>query len=331
MMGSPFYYDVLFDDGPGDVVFHDCMWSGICTCCINLIHQDSSSMYYASNESPDLKVDLSTYQYQQQLMSSNGNNSIDNNTSNAGHNANAATSSGCLTKESHLLSNSHIYNTTNIINNSPVTACSQANHHMNHNNATLQNTCSAAAQALAATASATSINNHHHHTNNYHHHNHLHQQTSNCTNINNRLLDNLNNNNHVKGSTSTSVSPDHTNSSPNSTSPDYTNSSSNSTSPDTGHSSSLSNSTSPKPVRRREHNDSERKRRDHLRNAFNFLRDQVPRFKAISKKPPRIQILHEATSYVRNIMKESQELERRLAEERTKHERLQQQSQNIKH
>ncbi len=34
------------------------------------------------------------------------------------------------------------------------------------------------------------------------------------------------------------------------------------------------------PMRRREHNDSERKRRDHLRNAFINLKDQIPKLKS---------------------------------------------------
>lgn len=63
MMGSPFYYDVLYDHGPGDVVFHDCMWSGICTCCIQLVHQDAH--HRCSNDaSPDIKVEELNYRTQ---------------------------------------------------------------------------------------------------------------------------------------------------------------------------------------------------------------------------------------------------------------------------
>lgn len=49
MTGSPFYYDVIFDDGPDDVVFHDCMWSGICTCCMQFLHHQLTA---AAGHSP---------------------------------------------------------------------------------------------------------------------------------------------------------------------------------------------------------------------------------------------------------------------------------------
>lgn len=45
---SPFYYDIIFDDGPDDVVFHDCMWSGICTCCMQFLQNQFSAVTFPS-------------------------------------------------------------------------------------------------------------------------------------------------------------------------------------------------------------------------------------------------------------------------------------------
>ncbi|XP_054152958.1 transcriptional regulator Myc-A-like [Oppia nitens] len=76
------------------------------------------------------------------------------------------------------------------------------------------------------------------------------------------------------------------------------------------------------PLRRREHNDSERKRRDHLRNAFVNLKDQIPKLKSAEKRPPRIMILHEATTYVNHLNDKQRYLERTLNAEIEKRERL---------
>nr|XP_027197898.1 putative uncharacterized protein DDB_G0285119 isoform X2 [Dermatophagoides pteronyssinus] len=86
-----------------------------------------------------------------------------------------------------------------------------------------------------------------------------------------------------------------------------------------GCSSSLS---SPPPVKRREHNDSERKRRDHLRNSFNNLRDQIPKLKTSQKRPPRIMILHEATNHVQDLINENEQLEHEHRMEIEKRNRL---------
>lgn len=79
---------------------------------------------------------------------------------------------------------------------------------------------------------------------------------------------------------------------------------------------------SPPPVKRREHNDSERKRRDHLRNSFNNLRDQVPKLRTSQKRPPRIMILHEATNYVQDLIQENEQFEREHRIEIEKRNRL---------
>lgn len=79
--------------------------------------------------------------------------------------------------------------------------------------------------------------------------------------------------------------------------------------------------TSP-PFRRREHNDSERKRRDHLRNSFNNLKDQIPKLKSAEKRPPRIMILHEATTYVTQLIDTNYSLEKTLDAELEKKKRL---------
>lgn len=66
----------------------------------------------------------------------------------------------------------------------------------------------------------------------------------------------------------------------------------------------------PEKEKRREHNDSEKKRRDHLRNAFHSLRDQIPKLMDSSKKPARIVILYEAASYVNELAAQSAILEK---------------------
>lgn len=252
-MGSPFYYDVLFDDAPGDVVFHDCMWSGICTCCMQLLHTDS--YYQFANESPDLKVEeLNCRTTNHQILDIN----VD-------------------TEKNHHHHQQQQHQQQNQLQS--------ATHHQqqplqqsNNANSKLFNQ-----QSISSLATTQTL----------------------CTASNpSPKMEVLSPSEHRQQELIQYV--------------DQTSSSSSSSS-----TSSLSPSgNSPKPIRRREHNDSERKRRDHLRNAFNFLRDQVPRFKSNNKKPPRIQILHEATNYIQAIIKESDELERRMNEERAKHERL---------
>lgn len=76
------------------------------------------------------------------------------------------------------------------------------------------------------------------------------------------------------------------------------------------------------PTRRREHNDSERKRRDHLRNAFLGLKDQIPKLKNADKRPPRITILHEATAYVGQLIDKQRYLNKTLEAEKVKREKL---------
>ncbi|KAJ6218305.1 hypothetical protein RDWZM_009462 [Blomia tropicalis] len=76
------------------------------------------------------------------------------------------------------------------------------------------------------------------------------------------------------------------------------------------------------PFRRREHNDSERKRRDHLRNSFNNLKDQIPKLKSAEKRPPRIMILHEATTYVNQLIETNYSLEKIQKAEKEKQNRL---------
>lgn len=77
------------------------------------------------------------------------------------------------------------------------------------------------------------------------------------------------------------------------------------------------------PEKRREHNDSEKKRRDHLRNAFHTLRDQIPKLRENNnKKPPRIIILYEAVNFVNQLTEKSQYLEKVKKQELEKNERL---------
>lgn len=320
-MGSPYYYDVLFDDGPGDI--HDCMWSGICTCCIQLLHQDS---YHPQ----DLKVDHLNTQYinepphnhhhhpsslKYDIISSRHQN-LNNNNNNLTSNPNSASNcdlnivvvksaSSSLHQDSYHPQDLKVDDLNNTQHTTQHILNEPQHHHPNINNNNNNNINS-------------NNNNHHHH----HHttsssgslkydiitsrHQNLNNLTSNPNSASNCDLNTV----VVKSASSSSSSTTTRNNSP-----DNSNSST---------TTSSSAGSSPKPLRRREHNDSERKRRDHLRNAFNFLRDQVPRFKQVNKKPPRIQILHEATRYVQCIMKESQDLERRLEEERAKYSRLKQ-------
>lgn len=76
------------------------------------------------------------------------------------------------------------------------------------------------------------------------------------------------------------------------------------------------------PVRRREHNDSERKRRDHLRNAFLDLKDQIPKLQTNDKRPARIMILHEATQYVLHLNDKHRYLDKTLNAEMERKEYL---------
>ncbi|XP_017492105.1 PREDICTED: transcriptional regulator Myc-B-like, partial [Rhagoletis zephyria] len=89
-----------------------------------------------------------------------------------------------------------------------------------------------------------------------------------------------------------------------------------------GSSSGDDNRKNSPPFRRREHNDSERKRRDHLRNSFNNLKDQIPKLKSAEKRPPRIMILHEATNYVTSLINTNYNLEKTLEAEKEKKKRL---------
>lgn len=52
--------------------------------------------------------------------------------------------------------------------------------------------------------------------------------------------------------------------------------------------------------RRKEHNESERQRRDVLKNAFLSLRNKCPKLSNSTKKSSRIQILNEATNYIKS-------------------------------
>lgn len=76
------------------------------------------------------------------------------------------------------------------------------------------------------------------------------------------------------------------------------------------------------PFRRREHNDSERKRRDHLRNSFNILKEQVPKLKTLEKKAPRIMILAEATAHVKELTQVNEKLEKEYNEQLRKKAKL---------
>lgn len=64
------------------------------------------------------------------------------------------------------------------------------------------------------------------------------------------------------------------------------------------------------PEKRKEHNVSERKRRDLLRGAFLGLKDQVPSLQNSEKRPARIVILHEAVSFVKHLVEKQQQLEK---------------------
>lgn len=76
------------------------------------------------------------------------------------------------------------------------------------------------------------------------------------------------------------------------------------------------------PYRRREHNDSERKRRDHLRNSFHNLKEVIPKLKSSEKRPPRIMILHEAASYVSSLIDDQYDLDRTYQKELKKRNAL---------
>lgn len=85
------------------------------------------------------------------------------------------------------------------------------------------------------------------------------------------------------------------------------------------------------PEKRKDHNVSERKRRDLLRGAFHCLRDQVPKLREGDKKPARIVILHEATSYVQTLVDKQRYLEKAKEGEMKKREKLLQKLASLKH
>ncbi|XP_076336357.1 transcriptional regulator Myc-A-like [Tachypleus tridentatus] len=63
------------------------------------------------------------------------------------------------------------------------------------------------------------------------------------------------------------------------------------------------------PVRRKEHNSMERKRRDELRSAFQSLREQVPDLRD-NPKAPKVVILKRATAYTNKLTSSGEQLER---------------------
>ena len=75
------------------------------------------------------------------------------------------------------------------------------------------------------------------------------------------------------------------------------------------------------PLTRREHNNSERKRREHLRNTFINLKDEIPKFKSAEKRPSRVVVLHEATKYVCHLKDKQRCLETTLNAEVKKREK----------
>jgi hypothetical protein len=79
----------------------------------------------------------------------------------------------------------------------------------------------------------------------------------------------------------------------------------------------------PEKEKRREHNDSEKKRRDHLRNAFHSLRDEIPKFSDSNRKPARIVILYEASTYLNELEEESVKLAKQMKTELAKKANLQ--------
>lgn len=84
------------------------------------------------------------------------------------------------------------------------------------------------------------------------------------------------------------------------------------------------------PEKRKDHNVSERKRRDLLRGAFHCLRDQVPKLREGDKKPARIAILHEATSYVQTLLDKQRYLVKAKEAETKKREKLLQKLASLK-
>lgn len=78
-----------------------------------------------------------------------------------------------------------------------------------------------------------------------------------------------------------------------------------------------------RPLKRREHNDSERKRRDHLRSAFEELRFTIPKLNTNERKPARIMILAEAASYAREITENEAIIQQKKKEALAEQQRLQ--------
>ena len=74
--------------------------------------------------------------------------------------------------------------------------------------------------------------------------------------------------------------------------------------------------------RRKEHNESERMRRDVLKNAFLTLRNRCPKLSNSAKKSSRIQILNEATVYIKQINEKFGSLKEVKDQEKQRNEEL---------
>ena len=88
MTNSPLYYDVIFDDQPDELAFHDCMWSGICTCCMQFLqHQLTAASATGTGAS---SAELAPSQDQQQPPVQQQQQQLDHHLGPADCNGNAA-------------------------------------------------------------------------------------------------------------------------------------------------------------------------------------------------------------------------------------------------
>lgn len=318
-MKSPYYYDVYSDDGPDDIIFHNCMWSGTCTSCTQVLHQDLYTHY-----KPDLNNNNNNF----------NNTTINNNHHHHSHNhylppTKATTTHATTSAKPNTTSNTK--SCFNIINNQ--LNLSTTNATSNNTNCvsfiviypyrpclssqslspTTGNTPSTTiATTTTTTLNATTLGNHHYYQSDhqYQHHRHLHHNHH----LNHR-------NYYPHHSTTNTINNTSTNDTTNSIQQQTISSS---VSSNQGSASNSKDAT--KQINRRKYNyDRMRKGRKDLNDAFDLLRKTIPVFKENNiKKPHRKQILYEATLYIKHVINRSHDLDRQLTEERRKCEQLKQ-------
>lgn len=81
--------------------------------------------------------------------------------------------------------------------------------------------------------------------------------------------------------------------------------------------------------RRAHHNALERKRRDHIKDSFEKLKESIPRISEKTTRSSRTEILKQATNYIRHIQEESTSHQTEISDLRRQNQLLEQQIRRI--